>query len=125
MDTFIAEKFIDKIFVQANIGAETFDEHLKLLIRIDYLDTDMVTIDLSDVNSGLAWGNPWGSPWGNYTTQMQSAFIRMKGNRIGIGLTNKGLADINTNLVFYGFAISFIQLTPFQKLSNNSFGNLG
>ena len=125
LDTFIAEKFIDKIFVQANIGAETFDEHLKLLIRIDYLDTDMITIDLSDVNSGLTWGNPWGNPWGNYSTQMQSAFIRMKGNRIGIGLTNKGLEDINTNLVFYGFAISFKQLVPFQKLSNNIFGNLG
>lgn len=125
LDTFIAEKFIDKIFVQANIGAETFDEHLRLLIRIDYLDTDMITIDLSDVNSGLTWGNPWGSPWGNYSTQMQSAFIRMKGNRIGIGLTNKGLEDINTNLVFYGFAISFKQLVPFQKLSNNIFGNLG
>lgn len=125
LDTFIAEKFIDKIFVQANIGAETFDEHLKLLIRIDYLDTDMITIDLSDVNSGLTWGNPWGNPWGNYSTQMQSAFIRMKGNRIGVGLTNKGLEDINTNLVFYGFAISFKQLIPFQKLSNNIFGNLG
>ena len=125
LDTFIAEKFIDKIFIQANIGAETFDEHLKLLIRIDYLDTDMITIDLSDVNSGLTWGNPWGNPWGNYSTQMQSAFIRMKGNRIGIGLTNKGLEDINTNLVFYGFAISFKQLIPFQKLSNNIFGNLG
>ena len=125
LDTFIAEKFIDKIFVQANIGAETFDEHLKLLIRIDYLDTDMITIDLSDVNSGLIWGNPWGSPWGNYSTQMQSAFIRMKGNRIGVGLTNKGLEDINTNFVFYGFAISFKQLIPFQKLSNNIFGNLG
>ena len=125
LDTFIAEKFIDKIFVQANIGAETFDEHLKLLIRIDYLDTDMITIDLSDVNSGLTWGNPWGSPWGNYSTQMQSAFIRMKGNRIGVGLTNKGLEDINTNFVFYGFAISFKQLIPFQKLSNNIFGNLG
>ena len=125
LDTFIAEKFIDKIFVQANIGAETFDEHLRLLIRIDYLDTDMITIDLSDVNSGLVWGNPWGSPWGNYSTQMQSAFIRMKGNRIGVGLTNKGLEDINTNFVFYGFAISFKQLIPFQKLSNNIFGNLG
>lgn len=125
LDTFIAEKFIDKIFVQANIGAETFDEHLRLLIRIDYLDTDMITIDLSDVNSGLTWGNPWGSPWGNYSTQMQSAFIRMKGNRIGVGLTNKGLEDINTNFVFYGFAISFKQLIPFQKLSNNIFGNLG
>lgn len=125
LDTFIAEKFIDKIFVQANIGAETFDEHLRLLIRIDYLDTDMITIDLSDVNSGLIWGNPWGSPWGNYSTQMQSAFIRMKGNRIGVGLTNKGLEDINTNFVFYGFAISFKQLIPFQKLSNNIFGNLG
>lgn len=125
LDTFIAEKFIDKIFVQANIGAETFDEHLRLLIRIDYLDTDMITIDLSDVNSGLTWGNPWGSPWGNYSTQMQSAFIRMKGNRIGVGLTNKGLEDINTNFVFYGFAISFKQLIPFQKLSNNNFGNLG
>jgi len=125
LDTFIAEKFIDKIFVQANIGAGTFDEHLKLLIRIDYLDTDMITIDLSDVNSGLIWGNPWGSPWGNYSTQMQSAFIRMKGNRIGVGLTNKGLEDINTNFVFYGFAISFKQLIPFQKLSNNIFGNLG
>jgi len=125
LDTFIAEKFIDKIFIQANIGAETFDEHLRLLIRIDYLDTDMITIDLSDVNSGLIWGNPWGSPWGNYSTQMQSAFIRMKGNRIGVGLTNKGLEDINTNFVFYGFAISFKQLIPFQKLSNNIFGNLG
>ena len=125
LDTFIAEKFIDKIFIQANIGAETFDEHLRLLIRIDYLDTDMITIDLSDVNSGLTWGNPWGSPWGNYSTQMQSAFIRMKGNRIGVGLTNKGLEDINTNFVFYGFAISFKQLIPFQKLSNNIFGNLG
>ena len=125
LDTFIAEKFIDKIFVQANIGAETFDEHLRLLIRIDYLDTDMITIDLSDVNSGLTWGNPWGSPWGNYSTQMQSAFIRMKGNRIGVGLTNKGLEDINTNFVFYGFAISFKPLIPFQKLSNISFGNLG
>ena len=125
LDTFIAEKFIDKIFIQANIGAETFDEHLRLLIRIDYLDTDMITIDLSDVNSGLTWGNPWGSPWGNYSTQMQSAFIRMKGNRIGVGLTNKGLEDINTNFVFYGFAISFKQLIPFQKLSNISFGNLG
>lgn len=125
LDTFIAEKFIDKIFIQANIGAETFDEHLRLLIRIDYLDTDMITIDLSDVNSGLTWGNPWGSPWGNYSTQMQSAFIRMKGNRIGVGLTNKGLEDINTNFVFYGFAISFKQLIPFQKLSNNNFGNLG
>lgn len=125
LDTFIAEKFIDKIFVQANIGAETFDEHLRLLIRIDYLDTDMITIDLSDVNSGLTWGNLWGSPWGNYSTQMQSAFIRMKGNRIGVGLTNKGLEDINTNFVFYGFAISFKQLIPFQKIANNSFGNLG
>jgi hypothetical protein len=85
----------------------------------------MITIDLSDVNSGLIWGNPWGSPWGNYSTQMQSAFIRMKGNRIGVGLTNKGLEDINTNFVFYGFAISFKQLIPFQKLSNNIFGNLG
>lgn len=125
LDTFIAEKFIDKIFIQANIGADTFDEHLKMLIRIDYLDTDMIAIDLSDVNAGLVWGNPWGSPWGNYTTQMQSAFIRMKGNRIGVGLTNKGLTDINTNLIFYGFAISYKTLTPFQKISNTSFGNLG
>lgn len=126
LDTFIAEKFIDKLFIQANIVADTFAEHLKLNVRIDYLATNIFTIDdLNEINSGFVWGAEWGSPWGNYTTNIQSAFIREKGNRIAIGLTNKGLTDINTNIIFYGFAISFKPLTPYQNISNLQFGNIG
>lgn len=121
LDNFIAEKFIDKIFVQANIDSNTTTEHLKLLLRIDYLTTETFEINLSDINSELALGYNWE----NYLANIQSALIRQKGNRIGITFTNKGLNDINVNIIIYGFAISYKSLTPYQKLSNNQFGNMG
>ena len=86
--------------------------------------TDVIDTGFQELQSGFVWGNQWGNPWGNFTTAMQSTFIRDKGNRIAFSFTNKGLDDIGTNIIFYGFVISFKALTPHQPISNLQFGRL-
>lgn len=124
MDNFVSAKFFDKLFIHANVSSETIDEHLKVLIRIDTDQTDVIDTGFQELQSGFVWGNQWGNPWGNFTTAMQSTFIRDKGNRIAFSFTNKGLDDIGTNIIFYGFVISFKALTPHQPISNLQFGRL-
>lgn len=121
LDNYIAPKFIDKLFLQANIGADTFNEPAKVILRIDDLTVDIVEFDLMELNEGFVWGTDWGRPWGNYSTHMQNAFIRRKGNRIGIDFTNKGFTELNTNIVLYGYAFSYIPLTPYHPFSNLAF----
>ena len=124
LDNFVSAKFFDKLFIHANVSSETIDEHLKVLIRIDTDQTDVIDTGFQELQSGFVWGNQWGNPWGNFTTAMQSTFIRDKGNRIAFSFTNKGLDDIGTNIIFYGFVISFKALTPHQPISNLQFGRL-
>jgi hypothetical protein len=121
LDNHVAQKFIDKIFINANIGAENFDRHLSLGIAIDDIELDSMLINLQKLNIGLVWGELWGSPWGNYSTNLQSAFIREKGNRITITFTNILNPEIDTNIIIYGFAISYIALTPHQPIANINF----
>ena len=121
LDNHVAQKFIDKIFINANIGAENFDRHLSLGIAIDDIELDSMLINLQKLNIGLVWGALWGSPWGNYSTNLQSAFIREKGNRITITFTNILNPEIDTNIIIYGFAISYIALTPHQPIANINF----
>ena len=118
---YIAPKFVDKLFLQANIGSDTFDEQVKIILRIDDLTVDIVEFNLTELNEGFVWGTDWGRPWGNYSTHMQNAFIRRKGNRIGLVFTNKGFEELNTNIVLYGFAFSYIPLTPVHPFSNLQF----
>jgi hypothetical protein len=121
LNNFVSEKFIDKLFVQANISSESLLEHLRALIRIDYESTNIIDTNFQELQSGFVWGNPWGTPWANHTTTMQSTFIRKKGNRIALSFTNKGLTDIGSNIIFYGFVISYKELTPHQPISNLRF----
>ncbi|GEM_PF-1549339 len=120
----IAHKFIDKIFIQANIGAEDFDKHLKLAIAIDDIEVTSILIDLAKLNEGFVWGDLWGSPWGNYSTNLQSAFIRQTGNRISLTFTNIIDPQINTNIVVYGFVISYKPLIAYQPIANLEFANM-
>ena len=122
LDNFVSAKFFDKLFIHANVSADTIDEHLKVLVRIDTDQTDVIETGFQELQSGFIWGNPWGNPWGNFTTAMQSTFIRDKGNRIAFNFTNKDLTDIGTNIIFYGFVVSFKALTPHQPISNLQFG---
>lgn len=117
LNNFISQKFIDKLFIQVNVSSDTLDEHLKALIRIDNGSTDVKETGFQELQSGFVWGNPWGTPWANHTTTMQTTFIREKGNRIALSFTNKNLYDLGTNIIFYGFVISFKELTPHQKMS--------
>ena len=45
LDSAIAPKFIDKIFIQANIGSEDFDKHLSLAISIDNIEINSMLIN--------------------------------------------------------------------------------
>lgn len=124
LDNFVSAKFFDKLFIHANVSADTIDTHLKVLVRIDTDQTDVIETGFQELQSGFIWGNPWGNPWGNFTTQMQSTFLREKGNRIAFSFTNKGLIDKGANIILYGFVVSFKPLTPHQPISNIQFGNL-
>lgn len=121
LDNFVSPKFFDKLFIHANVSSNTTDEHLKVLVRVDADYTDVFDTEFQELQSGFIWGNPWGNPWGNFTTQMQSTLIREKGNRIAFSFTNKGLSDIGTNIIFFGFVVSYKALTPHQPISNLEF----
>ncbi len=120
----IAHKFIDKIFIQANIGAEDYDKHLKLAVAIDDIEVSSMIFNLSKLNEGFVWGDLWGSPWGNYSTNLQSLFIREKGNRISLTFTNIIDPQINTNIIVYGFVVSYKPLIAYQPIANLEFANM-
>ena len=123
LDDKIAQKFIDKLFIQTNIGAENYDKHLGLAISIDDITIESSYLNLAKLNEGLVWGDTWGTPWGNYSTNLQSAFIRQKGNRISLTFTNALNPEINTSIIIYGFAITYKPLIAYQRFSNIEFAN--
>jgi hypothetical protein len=78
------------------------------------IDSSNIDLEFQTLQSGFVWGNKWGTPWGNYTTEIEGTIIREKGNRISLDFTNKGLDDNGTNIIFYGFVISYKPLVPHQ-----------
>lgn len=120
LDNHIAEKFFDKLFLQANVNATTEAEHFKVSTRVDYISSEAV--EISELNEGLTWNTAWGSPWGYYSSTMKNIFIRQKGSRIELTITNKDLAEAaGVNILFYGFAVSYKSLIPYQGFSNLEF----
>lgn len=119
LDDNIAEKFIDKLFIQAKTGSLTNEPVFKTIIKVDFVNVDI--IEMIEADDGLVWGTEWGNPWGNYSTTMQSVFIREKGNRVELTFTNKGLTDNGIETIIYGFALSYRPLIPYQGFSNLSF----
>jgi hypothetical protein len=111
LDNYVAYKFFDKLFVHVNISSETTQAHLMVQMKIDSSNIDL---EFQTLQSGFVWGNKWGTPWGNYTTEIEGTIIREKGNRISLDFTNKGLDDNGTNIIFYGFVISYKPLVPHQ-----------
>ena len=118
LGNFMAEKFIDKVFIQANVDTNDYDKYMKVSISVDYKN---VEIDFQEDNTGLVWGSEWGRVWGNAAENLKAAFVRYKGNTMTLVFTNKMLEDIDTNIVIYGFAVSYKTLTPHQKFFNNQF----
>lgn len=120
LNNYVAYKFFDKLFVHVNISADTIDTHLKAKIKIDAEQSNVIELGFQELQSGFSWGNEWGNPWGNYTTTIEGTMIREKGNRISLNFTNKELEDKGSNLIFYGFVISYKSLTPHQYGLGNS-----
>lgn len=118
LDNNIAAKFIDKLFIQANVKVDESVKYWRIFITTDYLTKEM---DFEIINDGLVWGATWGRLWGNYSDTVKCAFIRKKSTIIKIMLTNEGLTDLGTSMTLYGFALSYKDLTPHQSLMNLEF----
>ena len=60
LDNFVSAKFFDKLFVHANVSADTIDEHLKVLVRIDTDQTDVIETGFQELQSGFYMGQSMG-----------------------------------------------------------------
>ena len=71
----IAAKFIDKLFIQANVKVDENIKYWRIFVTTDYITSEM---DFEIINDGLVWNATWGRLWGNYSDTVKCAFIRKK-----------------------------------------------
>lgn len=116
----IAEKFVDKIFVQSNTNGTDDAKYMNININIDGR-----LFENLDVVKNTVMRAPWNNmpENGNYDVDIQDAFIRYVCNRLSLDFSNTDVDNSENKVTLYGFAISYKTLIPYQRFINLKFHN--
>lgn len=121
LNNYIAEKFIDKIFVQAMTDGEEGIKYLNIQISLDGKAFENVDMK-KNTNMRVPWSGSTIATDG-YNADIQDTFIRYICNRLCIDFSNSDVDDDENKAILYGFAVSFKPMIPYQKFTNLKFHN--